>query len=1243
MEMVQKIESLRNLLIKTMKIGGYLYGVDITEVSDLTRELNSNLNTIRDQSFTVDDINQYRHSLLFDNLRAILCVDGVQELKETYSKKIYVNPVSFLDDSECFLQVKAVFICLLLKHNDNKRCSIVKYEDLLEYSDSTANVAPVGEEMPSMLLVEGCVGSGKTTLLKLLISEWVACTGSIKGLSEYDLILHLECRDSFTDSLTKLLVSDMPETVSKVRRNDLLHIALSLKILVLIDGLDELNMSSENFLSEILHIMTSTNISLVCTTRPEKIKDIQKMASGKVKIVHLKILGIPHEKREDFLGVYHEELKQRGLSQQDTKSLIQYINQAPTHVQGFLSSPLNLVLLVFIWARAHERISRVTSSTTLYIEIHNLLKEKLYERLKHNPVSQHLTLTEIEEKCQHFLSAIYQEALNSLSRGEVYLDLKITRKLKDLCSKLGLPSEELFSAFLTLRSIKTPSGLVSELHFPHKGIHDFYAANWVASLITETPFTGDDEFMNELNIFFRQMKVPDYHSRQVKLLLTELGKPRTIRSVLEELHQGCKNTLDNSKYRNVLYNLAGLVKILIPDGMEKYAREIVELLKESANTPFDYLVNMLKEADFDINLAKEISKYVPKFYWTVTDEHVQAATRLLCYDCPYQLTIDISGDPSKVVELDSLLEVVSGCSCSVTLYLHYHWRYPRSGLSDTFLRHLRTELSLASTSHSDAGASRDDLHIPAHDASGQGSQDDLLTLSYDPMDQGSRDDLHIPAHDALGQWSHDDLRTPPSPIIRSHDDSHTPDAAATSVKSKTDLTALHTHSRDDLFSGQKSAVDQPPQRVRSRLTELMGHLGASAAAAGGLLPKTLKELRLSLADDHQLSRWGQVMPYLCSSLPHLLHIWVHVVVGVSPRLLPRLPHLRYRPRLYLSGVGDADAEWACDTARALLPPQSKFASICLPRSEMSEHGMTMFIQGLYHRGVGVYGGKSGGLLVESPNLKNSLQLSSFVLKRLNCTLSKVDKEEIWYDESGYERCYDYSNLLVNKLLGTFEDSSQKNLHAFKEQMFLANDVGKKAPSPVEDLYLTDFEVYEQPRRSGQAASPKSDDLYESIPEPGHQDQRVDVYSNHNVFASAMRTLPAQRPPRPLPRQANSSLTYKEQSFSTDRCKRADCKKRLSHSCSKSDLPPMSSVRLHPCSFPVSINMSFNSHDTGNFNHGLRYNSQDRCCYSCKPQCHGRIPKFQSSRPYRNVHGPDCHGHAPNCNPSRLQWHTHAPN
>lgn len=566
-----------------------------------------------------------------------------------------------------------------------------------------------------MMVLEGQPGSGKTTLLRLYMSEWIAGGGDIKGLSDFDLVLHIECRDPSIDSLTQLLLSHMPQTTTKFRKNDVLQIFLSLKVMILIDGLDEINAASLKVLKEILYMKTLSDLTLICTTRAEKIREVYKLASGRVRIVHMKIQGIPTEKREEFVRVYHCRLKQRGVSQ-DLGGLLGYLRSVPPHLQDFFSFPLNLVLLTFLWDGAKTRIRRITSMTALYLETHKLLIEKLLERLMYHPSTEHLPLANLNRKCDSFLAVMYEEALRALAAGVVYLDKAATKRLREHCVSLSLPAEEMFSAFLVSVSSDSALSHSKELSFPHKGIQDFYAARHVTLHVAKGSFPDLTRYLRELEDLLTKSSVPTFPRRQIVRHSRQLlGQPVTIRNVLLEFHQDQSDSSDLGRYRNVVCHLISLLHGSDRDQLEHYAAEMVSLLAEEKSMSFEHWVDMLKEAHYNSVLAGEISKVLPKSSWTVKDEHAEAAAAFLSHNSPAQLTVDIMGDPEQVPLLHDLLETAATSGSEIYLYLHHHWRHPETGLSNSFLQKLVSarpintqNASRASTSTSSQDNMQDD-------------------------------------------------------------------------------------------------------------------------------------------------------------------------------------------------------------------------------------------------------------------------------------------------------------------------------------------------------------------------------------------------------------------------------------------------------------------------------------------------------------------------------------------------------
>ncbi|KAG0720672.1 NLR family CARD domain-containing protein 4 [Chionoecetes opilio] len=695
-KMVEKIETLRELLTQVVNMSGTLYCVNHSKVKQVLQGMNCSLNNIRDQPLAPLDLEDYRNQLLFDSLRATLRVDGARELKQIYSAKTCISPLSFLDKNECYLRVGMVFISLSIQDlKASNHCRLIKYQDLIEHIETRPSLTEsrrrVEHEVPkpSLMIIEGQPGSGKTTLLRIYVSEWIDGGGKVKGLSDYDLVLHLESRDTCIESFTQLLLSHMPQTTSKFRRNDLLHIFLSLKTMVLVDGLDELNITSQKVFREILQLKSSNDFTLICTSRTEKIREVYKLASGRLDIAHMKILGIPIEKREEFVRLYHRQLKTiNGVPQQEVDDLLDYLRQVPSHLQDFFKFPLNLVMLTFLWDSAHPRVRKINSMTELYLETHKLLIDKLLERLMHHPSTQHIPLLLLTTKCDSFLAVMYEEALRALAADAVYLDRRAAKRLRNLCVSLDLPAEEMFSAFLVSASCDHTPVLCEdeEVKFPHKGIQDFYAARHVVILVEESPLPDVPLFLSNVDELLRKFLIPNFKWRQiVKLTQESLEQPVAIRRVLLEFHEDHSKTRVLGRYQNIIFHMVNLLHSYGGHLLEHYAAEVVTLLAETKGMSLEHWADLLKEGHYNATLAEEISKELPEYSWTVGEGHMKAASAFLSHRCPFDLTIDIINDPEKVLHLHELLQTAATCRSNIHLFFNQHWRRPETGLSDSFL------------------------------------------------------------------------------------------------------------------------------------------------------------------------------------------------------------------------------------------------------------------------------------------------------------------------------------------------------------------------------------------------------------------------------------------------------------------------------------------------------------------------------------------------------------------------------
>ncbi|XP_042207320.1 NACHT, LRR and PYD domains-containing protein 10-like [Homarus americanus] len=690
-EMVKKMEELRNLLTNSLKVAGSLYQQPCEEIEEHIRHINDLINETRDSPLSPAALQWHskNNGIAIDHMKMILSDSGTSELRRIYEMESQVDPVTLLTGGKS-LEISSIFTKIEMVYDTRQKISMEpNYENILDIRNS------VGKK-PSIILVEGVAGTGKTTLCKLLLSDWSKHSNLISGLDQCDLLFHIRCRDSTITSFMEFLLSRLPKTSLHFKDEDLIKSVLSLKVLVIVDGLDELNSSSKRLVNELLHKHfkgNTENLRMICTTRPESISVLYKMVPSGVELCHLKLAGISKDRMTEFVTKLDQGMKRSGMSTKDTEGLINFLRTSPRLSEHF-RLPLNLVLMTYLWVAHPNAVKWLTSATSLYTTYMKFTQEKLIERL--NRKKQDLCVESIEKRYTEFLEALYRESLLALQKDKLSLERESIDHLVDVCRKLHLPSAELFSATLTHRESYTQSEYSERFSFPHKGIQDFYSALYILTTLTKTDV---EKTIENITRGIKKALETRYISADVctdiikfaeNRISAALSKPKSIYEVIEELNQEEQEELHLNKYQNILMHLAGLLTKK-SNMLEKYAEEIVNFLVKSGVRNPEQWLNVLTEAECNPVLAEHISKVIFKDRWKVRDGNIQAASALLKFVKVENIELDISNDPQSLPGFVELLHQVSQFECVIQLYLHHHWRHIEMDCSDDFLNHLKVQ------------------------------------------------------------------------------------------------------------------------------------------------------------------------------------------------------------------------------------------------------------------------------------------------------------------------------------------------------------------------------------------------------------------------------------------------------------------------------------------------------------------------------------------------------------------------
>ena len=209
--------------------------------------------------------------------------------------------------------------------------------------------AMLKENKDVMTIVEGSPGIGKTTFCLKVAYDWANQSSSAASFPEFELVLLLKCRDIDGDLTDAIMEQLFPKDMSKDAREELLRFLEDIesqeRVLIILDGLDELAAKSKHYVDDLLHRKRWACCYVLATTRQEKGIEVRKQREFAFNLF-LQIEGFTEEDSFEYIRKHFKIAGPEHSSKGE--KLIEEI-KANKLLRDLQKNPLNLLLLCIVY------------------------------------------------------------------------------------------------------------------------------------------------------------------------------------------------------------------------------------------------------------------------------------------------------------------------------------------------------------------------------------------------------------------------------------------------------------------------------------------------------------------------------------------------------------------------------------------------------------------------------------------------------------------------------------------------------------------------------------------------------------------------------------------------------------------------------------------------------------------------------------------------------------------------------
>ena len=437
----------------------------------------------------------------------------VDIIKAEYNRRSLLKPL--LWENTIQLPIEDVYTRLKIvsrrKRDFKLESNEVNMYDIFKNKDVTA-------------LVEGSPGIGKTTFCLKIAHDWA--NGKIPkeySFPEFEIVLLLKCRDIDGDIMEaidkQLLPEDTYEYFKKELMGYLKDFQYQEKVLIILDGLDELPKKSESHVDRLLHKKILRYCHVLVTSRQERGIVVRQKVDFDI------LLQIEGFTTEDAFEYIRKHFSNAGLEHLPTgEKLIKEIQEKAV-LHALLNNPLNLLLLCVVFEDYKGELPSVRT------ELYQIIVRCLLRRYcaKHNLAAPDDDQA-LEKQFEDSLLALGELAwICLLEERHSFREEELARfesSNKDLAArKLGLVFKE-----ASVKRIKPQH----EYHFFHKTFQEYLAASYLAHKLRKEQVN----VLRDLKLTFYEDIIEDY--QQVFLFVSGiLGEDASV--LFEQIGEMCES------------------------------------------------------------------------------------------------------------------------------------------------------------------------------------------------------------------------------------------------------------------------------------------------------------------------------------------------------------------------------------------------------------------------------------------------------------------------------------------------------------------------------------------------------------------------------------------------------------------------------------------------------------------------------------------------------------------------------